>query len=418
MSESAKEKKKNRFLAVCIDYRSEFVFGFALIFGVVLSYGLAPLIPVDFYNRHLSVIMNGCIATVCLFGAWVLWRHNDGIGVRKLWAGTLLIWAVLETLLLLRLMDYNVTFDGETALSLPGQELLVGNFYAWLLLHYPTAVLRPKWLSLPKALLCLVPVVIIGAISYALSIDLRWLLAIYPVLLASLLLWYHMRAYRRWCEQNYSSIEFTDIEWIWRYFIMFFVLGICYIYMSFSYTPAHVFTEQWLLLLLIGYSTEEILFRPDPWDVLRRSKAAKEERKALAVKTTSWSDQIEISDEEESVTPELTNAEYRAILEEWMDREKPYVNPDFRLVDLRAVLPMNRTYLSQLINTEYRCSFYQYVLNYRIAEAKRLLTEHPELKMQDISEQCGFSSPTMFARMFVKETGVIPRVWSEKIDNT
>ena len=407
------EEKKKGFRAICIDYKSEIIFGVVLIAGVVLSYGLAPLIPVDFYNRHLSVILNGCSATVCLFGAWLMWWHNDGIGVRKLWAGTLLIWAVLLVLLLMRKLNYNVTFDGETPLSLHGQELVLGNFFAWLLLHYPTAVLRPKWLTLPKALSMLIPVALIGAVNYLFPIDLRWMLAIYPLILAALLMWFHMRAYRRWCEQNYSSMEFTDIEWIWRYFIMFVVQGVCYTYMSFSYTPAHAFTQQWLLLLMLAYSTEEILFRPDPWYVLRRAKAAKEERKALSVKTVNWSDEVEISDDEEdNGAPQMTNAEYRAILEQWMETEKPYRNPDLRLLDLREVLPLNRTYLSQLINSEYGCNFYQFVTKYRINEAQRLMTEHPEMKMQDVSEQCGFSSPTVFTRTFSKETGMLPRNWS------
>lgn len=414
MSESAKGYKKRSIRFICLDYKAEFIFGLVLIGAVVLSYGLAPFIPLDFFNRHLSVILNGATATVCLFGTYVVWMHNDGIGVRRLWAGTLLIWAVLLVLLLMRKLEYSVTFDDETVLSLHGQELVIGNFFAWLLLHYPIAVLRPKWLTLPKSLAMLLPVAVIGAADYFLPIDLRWLLTIYPLILALLLMWYHLRAYRRWCEENYSSMELTDIEWIWRYMIMFVVQGACYTYMSFSYTAAHAFTQQWLLLLMLAYSTEEILFRPDPWDLLRRAKAAKEERKALSVKTTSWSDEIEISgDDEENGTPQLTSAEYRAMLEEWMEREKPYLNPDFRLLDLCQVLPLNRTYLSQLINMEYGCNFYQFVTNYRIEEAKRLMREHPGMKVQDVAEQCGFSSPTVFGRVFVKETGVIPREWSD-----
>ena len=94
-----------------------------------------------------------------------------------------------------------------------------------------------------------------------------------------------------------------------------------------------------------------------------------------------------------------------------METEKPYLNPEFRLNDLRQVLPLNRTYLSQLINTEYDCTFYQFVTNYRIEEAKRLMKEKPDLKMQDIAEQCGFSSPVVFSRIFARETGETPSEW-------
>ena len=94
------------------------------------------------------------------------------------------------------------------------------------------------------------------------------------------------------------------------------------------------------------------------------------------------------------------------------------VNPDFKLMDLRAILPTNRTYLSQLINAEYGCNFYQYVTNYRIAEAKRLMREHPELKMQEVAEQSGFASAAVFSRTFSRETGFSPREWSSSVDNS
>lgn len=106
---------------------------------------------------------------------------------------------------------------------------------------------------------------------------------------------------------------------------------------------------------------------------------------------------------------QITNAEYRRILREWVEIEKPYLNPEFRLLDLREILPLNRTYLSQIINAEYGCNFYQFVTNYRIEEAKRLMRANPEMKLQDIAEQSGFSSPVVFSRIFARETGVSPR---------
>ena len=48
-------------------------------------------------------------------------------------------------------------------------------------------------------------------------------------------------------------------------------------------------------------------------------------------------------------------------MDRWMEQEKPYVNPAFQQTDLRAVLPLNRTYLSQFIRAEYGCTFYQWL---------------------------------------------------------
>jgi len=152
--------------------------------------------------------------------------------------------------------------------------------------------------------------------------------------------------------------------------------------------PARAFTQQWLLLLIFGYSTVQILFRPDPWKQLRSTA----------------------TEEPEEENP--ANTVYRANLEEWLEKEKPYLNPDFQLTDLRQVLPLNRTYLSQLINNEYGCSFYQWVNDLRIEEAKRMMTEEPDLKFQDVADRCGFSSRTAFTRAFIRHTGVTPSEWS------
>jgi AraC-like DNA-binding protein len=94
-----------------------------------------------------------------------------------------------------------------------------------------------------------------------------------------------------------------------------------------------------------------------------------------------------------------------------MEEAKPYLNPNFQLNDLQRVLPMNRTYLSNFVNNEYGCSFYQLVNRYRVAEAKRLMTEQPDLKIQDIADRCGFSSRRVFSQIFTRETGATPTEW-------
>ena len=99
------------------------------------------------------------------------------------------------------------------------------------------------------------------------------------------------------------------------------------------------------------------------------------------------------------------------MLEAWLEQNKPYLNPDFQLIDLRKVLPLNRTYLSQFINAEYGCSFYQWVNGLRISEAKHLMTEQPDRRIQDIADQCGFKSRRVFTQVFTRETGVTPSKW-------
>ena len=381
---------------LCKNYKSEFIFGLVLLAGVVLSYFLAHYIPMKLYG-HLSMIMNGCIATVSLAGAWIMARHTKGMLVRKVWVLTLLTYTVFATLLLMRVTSF-VDTPKEGLVSMQGWEIVVGNFLLWLFLLYPMLVLRPGWLTAPRVILQGLPVLLAFLLDQMFDIDLRILLAIYPVLLFGFLISY-IRKYRQYCEENYSSMDNIDVQWIVRYIIMYLLDGALFFILCFHATVPVAFTQQWLILVMIGYSTEQILYRNDPWTTVRSHKTNAQEP--------------DESEEEES-TPAINFAEYRETLEQWMKTEKPYLNPEFRLLDLRQVLPLNRTYLSQLINTEYGCNFYQFVTNYRIEEAKQLMKAHPDMKMQDIAEQCGFSSPTVFARIFSREVGMTPSEWSKQ----
>ena len=271
-------------------------------------------------------------------------------------------------------------------------QLLVANLLAWLLLVYPQEAIRPNWLTFPKAVWQLLPMCALVGLDYLLPVDLRYVIMCYPVLLG-VILTRHVRAYRIWCEENYSTLDNIDVQWIVRYLVMLLVLGLSLFYMCLTDNPARAFTQQWLLLLLFGYSTVQILFRPDPWKQLR-STVVEEEK-----------------EEEKEKEPDPANAAYRATLEEWLDKEKPYLNPEFQLMDLRQVLPLNRSYLSQLINSEYGCTFYQWVNDLRIEEAKRLMREQPEIKIQEVSDRCGFSSRVTFHRTFLRETGQTPSEW-------
>ena len=370
-----------------VEYRSEEVFGLVLFACTVLSYGLAPLIPIDIFRSIISPIQNIAIITVTLLFTWAMARHSEGIRVRYVQAWIMATFSVIMIAGVTYRMFVNADLlPAEGIFSFEGWEMLAGDLLAWLILAYPSELLHPGWLTWKNGLKRILPVVALGVIDMLTPWDLRWLLALVPVVWVALL-FKHLRDYRRYAEENFGSVERTDEKWVVRFLLMVLVLGMSYIYICFSHEPTRLFTQQWLMLFAIIYTNDQVIFRAKPW-----IENAEEE-------------------EEEEVTEIEPNAEYREKLEQWMETDKPYLNPEFRLNDLRQVLPLNRTYLSQLINAEYGCNFYQFVTNYRIEEAKRLMKEQPDLKMQDIAEQCGFSSPVVFSRIFVRETGETPSEW-------
>lgn len=398
------EKSYKRFRHIYYEYRSEAVFGIALMFAVVLSYILSPLIPSELFHSIISPVQNTMVITVTLINTWAMFRHDEGLRIRRIYAW---IMAAMTVVLVVSLCyRFRVNFElrpAEGFFSFEGWEMVAGDIIAWLLLAYPTELLRPGWLTVKNALIRILPVLLIGVIDWFVPWDLRWLLVLVP-LVWIILLFHHLRAYRIYCEENFGSVEQTDEQWVIRYLVMIFVLGCSYAYLCIADDPNRLFTQQWLFFFIFVYTNDQIIFRSKPW---------MEE----AVQETGDTELDALSSDEMSAVNKASNAEYRRALEQWMETDKPYLNQNFRLTDLRQVLPMNRTYLSQFIHAEYECTFYQFVTNYRIEEAKQQMSRNPDIKIQQIAEQCGFSSSTVFGRIFSRETGLTPKEWLAQFNN-
>ena len=390
------------------EYKSEFFFGILLLAAVVASYYFSQFIPTQLYLNVISPFQRTSLLVICGIGAWSLMKHSEGLRVRKLSAYALSAWTVLLAIsMLFEIINYGEPDDPEGFLSPSNWEFVLGDVLGWLLMVYLTEALRPGWLNFWHACVQLVPVLIVGTVDAFLSnVDLRWLLAAYPLVLL-VMIGSYVRDYRRYMEDNYGSMENIDVQWIVRYIIMLVIAGgsLCFLFYA-KYTT-RLFTQQWFLFFMIAYSTDQIVFRPNPWG------DEENETKPDAVPSMEPSpESVSANAAQKDDAPAPDSSSYAETLERWMQTEKPYLNKDFRLTDLQRILPLNRTYLSQLINSAFDCTFYQYVTNYRIEEAKRLMREQPELKIQEIADRCGFSSPTVFGRIFARETGMTPTEWN------
>lgn len=376
------------------NYKSEAFFGLVLSVLLVVSAWLSHLIPAVLFDRFMNPALSIACAAVCFFGGALCLKHHDGIRVRRSWASMLIVWGIWEIVMVVASATLNSAIMQMGTDTMSGTTMILACLFAWLLFVYPTEVLRPGWLTWTHTLLQLSPLVVLGVLDYLVPFDLRWLIALYPIGLLVILI-QHIRKYRVWCEDNFSTLDNIDVQWIVRYVMMVMLSGLVFYWLCISNQPARAFTQQWFLMFVLAYTTERVLYRPDPWTMVRR-----------------------VAEEEEKEEANPANSAYRATLDAWLEKEKPYLNPDFQLLDLRQVLPLNRTYLSHFINSEYGCSFYQWVSSLRVEESQRLMNEQPELKIKDISQRCGFASPTTFTRTFLRETGKTPKEWAGKAYNS
>lgn len=97
----------------------------------------------------------------------------------------------------------------------------------------------------------------------------------------------------------------------------------------------------------------------------------------------------------------------------YMKKEEPFLNPDLTIGDLANQLDVNEKELSVLINTQLGMNFYEFVSQYRINKAKRILVdkEFSNLTILEILYMVGFNSKSSFNTSFKKATGVTPTVF-------
>jgi len=107
--------------------------------------------------------------------------------------------------------------------------------------------------------------------------------------------------------------------------------------------------------------------------------------------------------------------ELREKLEGLMTRERLHQNPNLTMPQVADKLNISNHQLSQLLNDNLGKTFPTFVNEYRIAEAKKLLSEKPEFSLEAIGYECGFNSRSTFYATFKKLTGTTPAQYQNKL---
>ncbi|TKG89227.1 AraC family transcriptional regulator [Puteibacter caeruleilacunae] len=101
-----------------------------------------------------------------------------------------------------------------------------------------------------------------------------------------------------------------------------------------------------------------------------------------------------------------------------MDNRKLWQNPEIRLNNLAEEVNETVHHVSQVINERKQLNFFDFINQYRINEARELLTTEKgkHFKILAIAFEVGFNSKTTFYTAFKKETGLTPSEY-RKIHN-
>ena len=95
-------------------------------------------------------------------------------------------------------------------------------------------------------------------------------------------------------------------------------------------------------------------------------------------------------------------------LQQLMETEKVYQEPDLKLANLAERLDLSGHQLSELINTQRGMHFSRYIRQYRVEAAQQVLISKPSLSVLDVGMQVGFSSQSTFYDAFRDITGTTP----------
>ncbi|MEN1785570.1 MAG: AraC family transcriptional regulator [Bacteroidota bacterium] len=97
-------------------------------------------------------------------------------------------------------------------------------------------------------------------------------------------------------------------------------------------------------------------------------------------------------------------------LTDYFQESRPYLDPSLTLSKLEEVLQIPVKHLSQAINQIEKMNYAQFVQQYRVEEAKRLLQSkaHRQWTIASIAYDSGFNSISSFNTAFKRITGLTP----------
>ncbi|HLP05220.1 MAG TPA: two-component regulator propeller domain-containing protein [Paludibacter sp.] len=97
-------------------------------------------------------------------------------------------------------------------------------------------------------------------------------------------------------------------------------------------------------------------------------------------------------------------------LNEYMKREKPYLNPELKQAEVAKAINYSVHEISLVLNVHIHSNFSDYINSFRVNELIHCIANgfYSHLNVSAIAQKCGFNSKTTFYRAFKKVTGLSP----------
>lgn len=209
-----------------------------------------------------------------------------------------------------------------------------------------------------------------------------------------------VKNYNKEIANFYSNLEARSILWV--NFILYSLVISSTLSLMFILIGRSFFTEYHILLLFPSVIFSVLLFFIGLLGYMQNHTVVDLEKEVL----------INDYKHAKSNDTEMLNEK----LLELFQNKAVYKNIDLKITQVSELLHTNRTYISKHINTNYSCTFNDFVNKYRIEEAKRLLTDEStrSYSLNFISDKSGFGSMGTFMRVFKDTIGITPGQFRER----
>lgn len=113
---------------------------------------------------------------------------------------------------------------------------------------------------------------------------------------------------------------------------------------------------------------------------------------------------------------EETTEEFYSILLNYIETKKPYLDNNLRLVQLADEVGFSSHTLSKIINDKAEKNFNQFINDFRLREAERLIINHESLSIKTIYYEVGFNNKVTFYKAFKNKHNCTPLEFKENLE--
>lgn len=179
------------------------------------------------------------------------------------------------------------------------------------------------------------------------------------------------------------------------------------------------------LLLILGFfllfSTDEPLGWKDLGAVMRYNAAPEaasvveeQEEEPKVEAAPEAEEEPEVAETPVMSVPLLEDGDENSLLSRFQHlllEERIFLQPGITLTEVAEKLHSNKTYVSKMVNENYKVGFPELINTLRIDYAEEYILSHRDARQEEIARECGFLSASTFNNTFKIITGMPPKQW-------